>query len=80
MTGHHTNSTGNSCPTKKWQTDGRCQFVSKQFCKNFDNMVNHIPGECPQLPGNEAIKAEMEKHRANRKARQARRAAETPQR
>ena len=31
-------------------------------------MVKHIPADCPELPGNEKIKEEMERARAKRKA------------
>jgi len=75
MTGMHTNSNGDSCPSKKWSAEGRWNFVEKQFCKNCNNMVNHVPANCPQLPGNEHIKLEMERYRAKRTARVATRAA-----
>ena len=66
MTGHSLNALGDSCPTKKWKPDGRWQFVTKQFCKSCNNMVNHIPSDCPELPGNEKIKAEMQQLRARK--------------
>ena len=68
MTGHHTNSDGNSCATKKWFAGGRWQFVSQQHCKNCTGIVNHIPSDCPELPGNEAIKLEMAERKAKRLA------------
>ena len=75
MTGHHTNASGNSCPTRKYSADGRWNFVTKQFCQKCNNMVSHVPANCPQLPGNEHIKVEMERYRAKRAARVAARAA-----
>ena len=76
MTGHFTNSTGQSCPTKKWKADGRWQFITRQFCKGCNGSVNHIPTDCPELPGNEAIKAEMQERRAKRNASRAAAAAQ----
>ena len=72
LTGHNLNSLGDSCPTKKWKPGGRWQFITKQFCKTCNNMVNYIPTDCPELPGNESIKAEMQQLRA-RKQKQRRR-------
>ena len=74
MTGHRTNSDGNSCPTKKWNPAGRWQFVAQQHCKNCTGVVNHIPTDCPELPGNAHIKAEMAERKAKRQARAAARA------
>ena len=68
MTGHSLNALGDSCPTKKWRPDGRWQFVKQQFCKTCNNMVKHIPADCPELLGNKKIKEEMERARAKRKA------------
>ena len=69
LTGHHTNSDGKSCATKKWFAGGRWQFVSQQQCKNCTGIVNHLPSDCPELPGNEAIKVEMAERKAKRLAR-----------
>ena len=69
LTGHSINALGDSCPTKKYRQDSRWNFVSRQFCKTCNNMVAHIPTDCPELPGNEAIKEELVKYRANRKSR-----------
>ena len=68
MTGHALNSLGQSCPTKKWKPDGRWMFVTRQYCKTCNNMVMHVPPDCPELPGNENIKAEMEQIRAKKQA------------
>ena len=69
MTGHSLNALGDSCPTKKWRPDGRWNFVASQFCKTCNNMVKHVPADCPELPGNEKIKEEMARIRASKKAR-----------
>jgi hypothetical protein len=53
MTGHSLNALGDLCPTKKFCPNGRWQFVTKQFCKTYNNMVNHVPADCSELPGNE---------------------------
>ena len=69
MTGHSLNALGVSCPTKKFNSNSRSNFVTKQFCKTCNNMVHHIPANCPELPGNEAIKKQMEEYKARQKAR-----------
>ena len=43
----------------------------QQYCKNCTGIVNHIPSDCPELPGNEAIKVEMAERKAKRLARDA---------
>ena len=68
LTGHSLNSLGDSCPTKKWRPDGRWQFVTNQYCKTCNNMVKHVPADCPELLGNEKIKEEMAKYRARKRA------------
>ena len=68
LTGHSLNSLGESCPTKKWRPDSLWQFLNQQFCKACNNMVKHIPADCPELPGNEKIKEEMVRARAKRRA------------
>ena len=68
-TGHHTNRSGNSCPTRRYEDSGRWCFVTKQYCQKCNNMVTHIPENCPKLPGNEHIAVQMEKYRKERAAR-----------
>ena len=68
LTGHSLNSLGNSCLTKKWRPDGRWEFVTSQYCKTCNNMVKHIPADCPELPGNEKIKEEIAKIRAKKRS------------
>ena len=77
MTGHSLNSLGTSCPTKKWKPDGRWQFVTKQFCKTCHNMVHHIPSDCPELPGKEKIKEEMQQVRARKQEQRRKKRGET---
>ena len=67
LTGHSLNSLGESCRTKKWRPDSRWQFLNQQFCKTCNNMVKHIPADCPELPGNKKIKEEMVRARAKRR-------------
>ena len=69
MTGHTTNALGDACPTKKWKPDGRWMFVTKQYCKTCNNMVNHILADCPELEGNEHIKAEMAAVKARKRGK-----------
>ena len=69
LTGHAQNSLGETCPTKKWTPDGRWQFVNKQYCSTCKNMVNHIPKDCHELPGNEDIKAKWEARNAKKRAK-----------
>ena len=69
LPGHAQNSLGETCPTKKWRPDGRWQFVNKQYCSTCNKVVNHIPKDCPELPGNEDIKAEMEARYAKKRAK-----------
>ena len=55
--------------TKKWKPGGRWMFVVQQYCKNCTGIVNHVPSDCPELPGNEAIKVEMAERKAARIAK-----------
>ena len=66
MTGHSLNGLGDPCPTQKFRPNGRWQFATKQFCKTCNLMVNHVPADRLELPGNEKIKEEMVKYRAKK--------------
>ena len=61
-----------SAKLKKWTPDGRWQFVNHQYCKTCNNIVKHVPDDCPLKPGNEAINAEMEAKRVRRKGKRPR--------
>ena len=75
LTGHSLNAFGDSCPTKKWRPDVRWMFVKQQYRRTCNNMVKHIPADCPELTGNEKIKEEMERARAKKKAQRSKKSS-----
>ena len=77
MTGHSLNALGDSYPPKKWRPDGRWNFVTSQYCKTCNNMVKHVPADCPELPGSENIKEEMARIRAQKKSQRSKKSGAT---
>ena len=66
--GSAANSAGVFMPTeKKKQKNGRFSdfFVSKQQCGTCGNLANHLPAFCPENPKRKALKAALEKARAD---------------